>query len=928
MEKNVSGHLIINDLGVPALLKELEEQVKSVSSSPKIIKTYGSVVYKKSMIERSHHFRNSYCENAKMTMEPIVESSVDFPSGADAHEEDPNDEYEYEDDHNNAAYFQFQHHSSPYYSPVREVESEPTADKEGGEIEVVYSVEAFPSLERSSSCRDTFSTMTCRDPWNNNTFAEMEWMETVRRHSLSNLLDPFPSAFSYRSDFLPLFSSSSPSPPPPPPLPSLLINCLLSLSVSVIKNHLCCFLLETANNGVIDSKEWKSLVNTSKKFLSLRKETIYLSLNHHYSVQYYLNPFMRKKILKRISDPSQQIALKLDERVWIPRDNEESDQTDDEACIDSLREERIDKKEEERSDFKEEKEENKEYKQRNKWNHRYLQRINNVHVLHISNNPGLTTISFLTKIGKYLNLSHCNDLQDISAFSTIFNNADGRDRGDKASKIEEITTEMTDDRKESNDGGVISCSRSLMINLSYCPKITDFSSFSLISSSVTSSFPVISCLLLHHNPQLIDVSPFQHIKHLDISCCSSLTNVAPLWKNYSLKARNCENVRNWTILTNVIHLNLSYNKNLYFLPTICSQTKTIKIDYCNHLESINELTESFRLENSSFSSAFSSSSLASATATSSVDFSSFSSTVSSSLSSFISSLSSVETDNKKEDLFDSALTNISMVGCHNLSDITCLACFPNLLEITLCYCMKRLVAPWVEARKKGKMMSGNQQRRLFQGKLEFKNCSSTTEKKRYPRILLKSSETMTKSFPSQLYCPDYNQLKETTRKEIGNKKRDSDEGENSDLYEENERKKAKSPRKEDVFNNYSDDNNYNNNDTSIRRFKSYGSNASSSSTSSLPTVSALSSLSKTDFPITIKKEDFPYLSPSPSPVTSYQMTPLAVTMNRFRGSYHIPTVFNDAPNTVMNQGTGNQDDDDEVKRFLDQEKESWWSSIR
>jgi hypothetical protein len=925
MEKNVSLHLIIDDLGVPALLKELEEQVKSVSSSPKIIKTYGSVDYKKSIIERSHNFRNSYCENAKMTTEPIVESSVDessvdFPSGADAHEEDPNDEYEYEDDHNNAAYFQFQHHSSPYYSPIREVESEPTADKEGGEIEVVYSVEAFPSLERSSSCRDTFSTMTCRDPWNNNTFAEMEWMETVRRHSLSNLLDPFPSAFSYHCDFLPLFSSSSPSPPPPPPLPSLLINCLLSLSVSVVKNHLCCFLLESATSGVIDDKEWKSLVNTSKKFLSLRKETLYLSLNHHYSVQYYLNPFMRRKILKRISDPSQQIALKLDERVWIPRDNEETDQTDDETCIDSHRD---DKKEEEESERKEEKEENKEYKQRNKWNHRYLQRINNVHVLHISNNPGLTTVSFLTKIGRYLNLSHCEDLQDISAFSMIFNNAYGGDRRDKASKNEEITNEVTDDRKESNDGGVISCSRSLMINLSYCPKISDFSAFSLISSSVTSSSSLTSCLLLHHNPQLIDVSPFQHIKHLDVSCCSSLTNVAPLWKNYSLKARNCENVRNWTILTHVIHLNLSYNKNLYFLPTICSQTKTIKIDYCNHLESINELTESFLLEDSSSSSGSSSSSLASATATSSVDFSSFSSTVSSSLSSFISSLSSVETDKKKEDLFDSALTNISMVGCHNLCDISCLACFPNLLEITLCYCMKRLVVPWVEARKKEKMMNGNQQRRLFQGKLEFKNCSSTTEKKRYPRILLKSNGKMTKSFPSQLYCPDYNQLKETTRKEIGNKKRDSDEGENSDLYEENERKKAKSPRKEDVFNNYRDG--INNNDTSMTRLKTFGLNASSSSsTSSLP---ALSALSTTDFPITIKKEDFPYLSPSPSPVTNYQMTPLAVTMNGFRGSHYIPTVFNDAPNTIMNGGLGNQDDD-EVKRFLDQQQESWWSSIR
>jgi hypothetical protein len=908
MDSKTFHHLITDAISV----QELQEKVTCVSSSPKPIKTYGSTDSKKSFIENQHTFKNNYCDDVKMKMESIIESEHLHPNVCSVEEEAQYEyEYEYEDCYDTGAYHQYQHHYSSPYSRNRE---EPELEREeevemieSKENEVVSSLADFPSLERSSPypIPVASSSWSYRDPWNNNTSAEMEWMETAPLQSLSDSLNPFPSAFC--SNFCPLFSSlvsSSPlpPPPPPPPRPSPLIDCLLSLPVSVIMKYLSSCLMEEANNGTLDDKEWKSLVNTTKNLLSLRKESIYLSLNYHYSVQYYLNPLMRKKILKRVSDPSQQIALKLDERVWIPRDIEETETTEDERSIDSY-----EGKKKEANNKHERKE-----SQNNKWNHPYLTRINNIHVLNLSKNLGLTNISFLTTIGKSLNLSHCHDLEDISAFSIILenmkNNQDSNNQtsGERGSgQNEDINKKREDGKWESIDKKETIRDHCLMINLSYCPKIIDFSSLSLVNSS-----PIITSLSLHHNPQLLDVSPFQHIQYLNISFCSSLTNVAPLWKNYSIKASNCEKVQNWSILTHVIHLNLSNNKNLYFLPTICSQTETLNLDYCKGLESISELTETFLLP-TDFSSkpSYTSSSLTAATSS---NVSSFSST----LSSFISSLSSMETEDeeKEEDgggddddgMYDSALSEISLVGCHNLTDISCLKFFPSLSSITICPCMRRLTAPLIEARKKAKR-NENQEKRGFHGKIDFKQCSSAC-----PSAGKKRNSTLFKPFEknsvpsSHIYYPDY----KSTRKEMGNKKRDSDEGENGDSYDDDsERKKAKSPRKDDSFND----------DDSMRKYKTFRSN--SSSTSSLPALSSM------DFPITIKKEDFPYLSPTPSP-PDHQMTPRAMTMNHFR-PHRLPTVFNDTQNLMMNRRINMQDyDDEEVKRLLEmQQTESFWYSI-
>jgi hypothetical protein len=386
------------------------------------------------------------------------------------------------------------------------------------------------------------------------------------------------------------------------------------------------------------ANEWRQHFSLTSQLNPIRKSTIHFDLNTHFSVQYYLNPGMKNKILSRVEDSETQISLNLEKRVWLSSD----------PAITKL----------------------------------YLSRIDNVYFCNVSCNEALEDLTEVKNVRK-LNCSRCYNLVTLSS---------------ELKNLEEL-------------------------NLVGCRKFANFNTLPVHS---------LQFLKIADNGQLRDVSPFKTIPTVTLIACNNVTDISPLQDIRKLTVNQCIRIQNFTTLTNVKHLNIAKNHQLQFLPAINHGiTESISFDYCDKIVDIDALKETLP---DSVVRTFSPPSGGSP-GTNSYHMKNNGSDDTDddlSLSTFRSTFDEIAVNASGQPMDcqvaepESKLKEISMVGCHDIEDLSPLMQLSALRKVTVCPCMRE------STRKKELMKS-----RI---KFEYRKCIYNEKKRNLELIAAMNAE--------------------------------------------------------------------------------------------------------------------------------------------------------------------------------------------
>lgn len=306
-------------------------------------------------------------------------------------------------------------------------------------------------------------------------------------------------------------------------------------------------------------------LNSSKEYFhQLKRESLYFSLNIHYSNEYMNNPIFRDLLLSKIENGWKQISLSRNTTI----DNFPPDLPVHRIIFGGF------------------------------WNQQEL--ITDFH--HIEIVKGVTytgaSIPLIPQI-KELTLMRCGALVDVSNLSHL-------------SKLELIVaTELPD---------ITPLKNIPHLTLSNCRKIEDYSMFNgskqrflrISDSSLLTnvkSFTGIRQLILHSCYQLEDISPLKGIYSLTISSCSRVKDISGLGNHHRLAIENCSYaLRGYDSLYHIPHIrlnacNISDMKVLQYATSVsllqCSEItdvtplkdlKFLVIDFCYRIMDITSLS--------------------------------------------------------------------------------------------------------------------------------------------------------------------------------------------------------------------------------------------------------------------------------------------------------------------------------------------------
>jgi hypothetical protein len=242
------------------------------------------------------------------------------------------------------------------------------------------------------------------------------------------------------------------------------------------------YLMESFMKPFLSHNEWHLVMNTTKKFASKKKSTIYLSLNNHFSKEFCLNKTFRIRVLSILFDKHRQLAVNLHATSTI--------------------------------------------------NSKHLSVLDGLHFVDLSNNQQITDVNMLENVMN-LDLTGCSSVHDVSRLGKVQKLLFSRCYELKSLK-------GLENAKEVNLSGchfisdVSPLTSAMKVNLSHCVNIADVSALKNVEE-----------LVISHCNRVQDVNKLSSVKKLDASYCDKLyeLNGSALKGCSSLNFNYCKNLK-------------------------------------------------------------------------------------------------------------------------------------------------------------------------------------------------------------------------------------------------------------------------------------------------------------------------------------------------------------------------------------------------